>query len=120
MTKILHIISKNFSKLPNPDVIQNAIEKLLFGNHYVSKISLHAAMMLRILQLTKQPINEETHKFLKLKIQESSDTLFKVEIIILLGKWNCIYELLEIESLQNVKSKFERQALEIAMAPHAF
>ena len=120
MTKILHIISKNFSKLPNPDVIQNAIEKLLFGNHYVSKISLHAAMMLRILQLTKQPINEETHKFLKLKIQESSDTLFKVEIIILLGKWNCINELLEIESLQNVKSKFERQALEIAMAPHAF
>ena len=120
MTKILHIISKNFSKLPNPDVIQNAIEKLLCGNHYVSKISIHSAMMLRILQLSKQPINEETRKFLKKKIRESSDTLYKAEVIILLSKWNDIEELLEIKHLQIVKSNFEKQALEIAMAPYAF
>ena len=120
MTKILHIISKNFSKLPNPDATQNAIEKLLCGNHYVNKISIHSAMMLRILQLSKQPINEETRKFLKKKIRESSDMLYKVEVIILLSKWNDIEELLEIKHLQIVKSNFEKQALEIAMAPYAF
>jgi len=120
MTKILHILSKNFYKLPNPNAIQYTIEKLLCGNHYISKISLHAALMLRILQLSKQPIDVETQKYLKAQLLESSDTLLKVEIIFLFGIWKCRDDLLEFKNLQPSNSKFEKQALELAMMQHAF
>ena len=120
MTKIIHTISMKFSKLSNPDAIQHAIEKLLCSNHYVTKISIHAAMMLRVLQLSKRPIDAVTKICLKAQLLESSDTLLKVEILILFGIWKYSDEILEFQNRQVTQSQFEKQALDLAMTPHAF
>ncbi len=120
MSKLLHLIARNFSRLPNPDLLQKAIENLLCSNHYVSKISLHSVLLIRILQLSKGPVKEETKIYLKKLFLASSDILIRSEIIILWGTWNDTQELKELQTHQFIKNVFEQQAFKIAMMTNAF
>ena len=120
MPKILHIIFKVFPKLLTPDLVQNALENLLCSNHYVCQISLNTALMLRVLQLSKSPTQEDTQKYFKQQLLESSDTLIRAEIIVLMGVWGYKQELMDIRNTQLTLNRFEQQAFEIALASHAF